>query len=220
MLSLVLAVVIAMSAISVNTLAATRMNIANGSNQKLYVDWYGYSYNFNGRLNTSTYGQIIKLNVGSSTGQVAYCIQSSKDAWTGDYTAQDYYDDLSRAQKLNLKHALIYGYQGTTNYGYNADTERIATQIVIWNICDGWFNNFAESTAVGIFTEGMSSSMATNVKACYNKIKEQMLSHTTISSYAVGKKDTPTKQKMTTNSDGTFTITLTDSKNVSKYTAI
>ncbi len=41
MLSLVLAVVIAMSAISVNTLAATRMNIANGSNQKLYVDWYG-----------------------------------------------------------------------------------------------------------------------------------------------------------------------------------
>lgn len=187
MLSLVLAVVIAMSAISVNTLAATRMNIANGSNQKLYVDWYGYSYNFNGRLNTSTYGQIIKLNVGSSTGQVAYCIQSSKDAWTGDYTAQDYYDDLSRAQKLNLKHALIYGYQGTTNYGYNADTERIATQIVIWNICDGWFNNFAESTAVGIFTEGMSSSMATNVKACYNKIKEQMLSHTTIPSYAVGK---------------------------------
>ena len=217
MLSLVLAAVIAMSAISVNTLAATIMNIANGSNQKLYVDWYSYSYNFNGRLNTSTYGQIIKLNVGSSTGQVAYCIQSSKDAWTGDYTAQDYYDDLSRAQKLNLKHALIYGYQGTTNYGYNADTERIATQIVIWNICDGWFNNFAESTAVGIFTEGMSSSMATNVKACYNKIKEQMLSHTTIPSYAVGKKDTPTKQKMTTNSDGTFTITLTDSKNVSKY---
>lgn len=129
MLSLVLAVVIAMSAISVNTLAATRMNIANSSNQKLYVDWYGYSYNFNGRLNTSTYGQIIKRNVGSSTGQVAYCIQSSKDAWTGDYTAQDYYDDLSRAQKLNLKHALIYGYQGTTNYGYNADTERIATQM-------------------------------------------------------------------------------------------
>ena len=74
MLSLVLAVVIAMSAISVNTLAATRMNIANGSNQKLYVDWYGYSYNFNGRLNTSTYGQIIKLNVGSSTGQVAVII--------------------------------------------------------------------------------------------------------------------------------------------------
>ena len=217
MLSLVLAVVIAMSAMSLNTFAATIMNIVNGSNQKLYVDWYGYSYNFNGRLNTSTHGQIIKLNVGSSTGQVAYCIQSSKDAWTGDYTAQDYYDDLSRAQRLNLKHALIYGYQGTTKYGYNADTERIATQIVIWNICDGWFNNFAESTAVGIFTEGMSSSMATNVKACYNKIKEQMLSHTTIPSYAVGKKDTPTKQKMTTNSDGTFTITLTDSKNVSKY---
>lgn len=217
MLSLVLAVVIAMSAISVNTLAATIMNIANGSNQKLYVDWYSYSYNFNGRLNTSTYGQIIKLNVGSSTGQVAYCVQSSKDAWSSDYTAQKDTNLFTPSQKLNLKHALIYGYQGTTKYGYNADTERIATQIVIWNICDGWFNNSSESTAVGIFTEGMSSSMATNVKACYNKIKEQMLSHTTIPSYAVGKKDTPTKKKMTTNSDGTFTITLTDSKNVSKY---
>ena len=224
MMSLVLAVVIAMSAISVNTLAATIMNIVNGSNQKLYVDWYSYSYNFNGRLNTSTYGQIIKLNVGSSTGQVAYCIQSSKNAWTSDYTAEEYYNfgfgnntaEITKRQ-AHIKHALIYGYQGTTKYGYNADTERIATQIVIWNICDGWFNNSYESTAVGIFTEGMSSSMATNVKACYNKIKEQMLSHTTIPSYAVGKKDTPTKKKMTTNSDGTFTITLTDSKNVSKY---
>lgn len=224
MLSLVLAAVIAMSAISVNTLAATIMNIANGSNQKLYVDWYSYSYNFNGRLNTSTYGQIIKLNVGNSTGQVAYCIQSSKNAWTSDYTAEEYYNfglgnntaEITKRQ-AHIKHALIYGYQGTTKYGYNADTERIATQIVIWNICDGWFNNSYESTAVGIFTEGMSSSMATNVKACYNKIKEQMLSHTTIPSYAVGKKDTPTKKKMTTNSNGTFTITLTDSKNVSKY---
>lgn len=107
---------------------------------------------------------------------------------------------------------------GYNKYGYNADTERIATSIVTWNICDGWFNNSSESTAVGIFTEDMSSSMATNVKACYNKIKEQMLSHLTIPSYAV--KPTVTnvpKQKMTTNSDGTFTITLTDSKNVSKY---
>ena len=218
MLSLVLAVVIAMSAISVNTLAATIMNIVNGSNQKLYVDWYGYTYNFNGRLNTSTYGQIVKLNVGSSTGQVAYCIQPSKDAWTSDYTAQKTYNLLSLTQQQNLKHALIYGYQGTTKYGYNADTERIATQIVIYNICKGWFNNFSESTAVGIFVEDMSSSMATNVKACYNKIKEQMLSHLTIPSYAV--KPTVTnvpKQKMTTNSDGTFTITLTDSKKVSKY---
>lgn len=218
MLSLIFAVVIAMSAISVNTLATTIMNIADGSNQKLYVDWYSYSYNFNGRLNTSTYGQIIKLNVGSSTGQVAYCIQSSKDAWTSDYTAQDAYDVLSPTQHRNLKHALIYGYQGTTKYGYSADTERIATQIVIWNICDGWFNNSSESTAVGVFTEGMSSTMASNVKACYNKIKEQMLSHLTIPSYAV--KPTVTnvhKQKMTTNSNGTFTITLNDSNNVSKY---
>ena len=217
MLSLVLSVVIAMSAISLNTFAATILDIKDGSTNKLYVDWYSYSYNFNGRLNTSTYGQIIKLNVGSPTGQVAYCIQSSKDAWTSDYTAQKTYNLLSLTQQQNLKHALIYGYQGTTKYGYNADTERIATSIVTWNICDGWFNNSSESTAVGIFTEDMSSSMATNVKACYNKIKEQMLSHTTIPSYAVGKKDTPTKQKMTTNSDGTFTITLTDSKNVSKY---
>ena len=218
MLSLVLSVVIAMSAISLNTFAATIMNIENGSNQKLYVDWYDYSYNFNGRLNASIYGQIVKLNVGSPTGQVAYCIQSSKNAWTSYYTAQKTYKLLSSTQQQNLKHALIYGYQGTTKYGYNADTERIATQIVIWNICDGWFNNSSESTAVGIFTEDMSSSMATNVKACYNKIKEQMLSHRTIPSYAV--KTTVTnvpKQKMTTNSDGTFTITLTDSKNVSKY---
>ena len=135
MLSLVLAVVIAMSAISVNTLAATIMNIVNGSNQKLYVDWYDYSYNFNGRLNTSTYGQIIKLNVGSPTGQVAYCIQSSKDAWTSDYTAQKTYNLLSLTQQQNLKHALIYGYQGIyitefsyKNINYEIETKNITLE--------------------------------------------------------------------------------------------
>ena len=50
MLSLVLSVVIAMSAISLNTFAATILDIKDGSTNKLYVDWYSYSYNFNGRL--------------------------------------------------------------------------------------------------------------------------------------------------------------------------
>ncbi len=39
MLSLIFAVVIAMSAISVNTLAATILDIKDGSTNKLYVDF-------------------------------------------------------------------------------------------------------------------------------------------------------------------------------------
>ena len=122
MLSLVLAAVIAMSAISVNTLAATIMNIANGSNQKLYVDWYGYSYNFNGRLNTSTYGQIIKYITatcadgiytynGDSTSEFRYTLKNSTFAIaelpTGDYTVTEYnnardYSPKQQTQKIKI----------------------------------------------------------------------------------------------------------------------
>ena len=118
-----------------------------------------------------------------------------------------------------MKYAAIYTIKNAseTKYGYSNEVENIASQIINWTILHNWFNTSSESSVLNVYTANMSSSVASNVKACYNKIKEQILSHKTIPSFAVGKGQTPTPKKMTTNADGTFSITLTDNKNCSSY---
>ena len=203
-------------------------SVINGK-QKLYISYYPYSYNFSGSgLGTSIYGQFVKINVGSANGEYAYCMDAEADSGitgTSIFTAEDF--NLSGWVQRNytsnqiklMKYAAIYTIKNAseTKYGYSNEVENIASQIINWTILHNWFNTSSESSVLNVYTANMPSSVASNVKACYNKIKEQILSHKTIPSFAVGKGQTPTPKKMTTNADGTFSITLTDSKNVSKY---
>ena len=197
--------------------------------QKLYISYYPYSYNFSGSgLGTSIYGQFVKINVGSANGEYAYCMDAEADSGitgTSIFTAEDF--NLSDWVKRNytsnqiklMKYAAIYTIKNAseTKYGYSNEVENIASQIINWTILHNWFNTSSESSVLNVYTANMPSSVASNVKACYNKIKEQILSHKTIPSFAVGKGQTPTPKKMTTNADGTFSITLTDNKNCSSY---
>lgn len=203
-------------------------SVINGK-QKLYISYYPYSYNFSGSgLGTSIYGQFVKINVGSANGEYAYCMDAEADSGitgTSIFTAEDF--DLSDWVKRNytsnqiklMKYAAIYTIKNAseTKYGYSNEVENIASQIINWTILHNWFNTSSESSVLNVYTANMPSSVASNVKACYNKIKEQILSHETIPSFAVGKGQTPTPKKMTTNADGTFSITLTDNKNCSSY---
>ena len=203
-------------------------SVINGK-QKLYISYYPYSYNFSGSgLGTSIYGQFVKINVGSANGEYAYCMDAESDSGitgTSIYTAEDF--NLSVWVKRNctsnqiklMKYAAIYTIKNAseTKYGYSNEVENIASQIINWTILHNWFNTSSESSVLNVYTANMPSSVASNVKACYNKIKEQILSHKTIPSFAVGKGQTPTPKKMTTNADGTFSITLTDNKNCSSY---
>ena len=203
-------------------------SVINGK-QKLYISYYPYSYNFSGSgLGTSIYGQFVKINVGSANGEYAYCMDAEADSGitgTSIFTAEDF--NLSDWVKRNytsnqiklMKYAAIYTIKNAseTKYGYSNEVENIASQIINWTILHNWFNTSSESSVLNVYTANMSSSVASNVKACYNKIKEQILSHKTIPSFAVGKGQTPTPKKMTTNADGTFSITLTDNKNCSSY---
>lgn len=202
-------------------------SVINGK-QKLYISYYPYSYNFSGSgLGTSIYGQFVKINVGSANGEYAYCMDAEADSGitgTSIFTAKDFMSDwvkrnyTSNQIKL-MKYAAIYTIKNAseTKYGYSNEVENIASQIINWTILHNWFNTSSESSVLNVYTANMSSSVASNVKACYNKIKEQILSHKTIPSFAVGKGQTPTPKKMTTNADGTFSITLTDNKNCSSY---
>ena len=203
-------------------------SVINGK-QKLYISYYPYSYNFSGSgLGTSIYGQFVKINVGSANGEYAYCMDAEADSGitgTSIFTAEDF--NLSDWVKRNytsnqiklMKYAAIYTIKNAseTKYGYSNEVENIASQIINWTILHNWFNTSSESSVLNVYTANMSSSVASNVKACYNKIKEQILSHKTIPSFAVGKGQTSTPKKMTTNADGTFSITLTDNKNCSSY---
>lgn len=203
-------------------------SVINGK-QKLYISYYPYSYNFSGSgLGTSIYGQFVKINVGSANGEYAYCMDAEADSGitgTSIFTAEDF--NLSKWVKRNytsnqiklMKYAAIYTIKNAseTKYGYSNEVENIASQIINWTILHNWFNTSSESSVLNVYTANMPSSVASNVKACYNKIKEQILSHKTIPSFAVGKGQTPTPKKMTTNADGTFSITLTDNKNCSSY---
>lgn len=203
-------------------------SVINGK-QKLYISYYPYSYNFSGSgLGTSIYGQFVKINVDSANGEYAYCMDAEADSGktgTSIFTAEDF--NLSDWVKRNytsnqiklMKYAAIYTIKNAseTKYGYSNEVENIASQIINWTILHNWFNTSSESSVLNVYTANMPSSVASNVKACYNKIKEQILSHKTIPSFAVGKGQTPTPKKMTTNADGTFSITLTDNKNCSSY---
>lgn len=203
-------------------------SVINGK-QKLYISYYPYSYNFSGSgLGTSIYGQFVKINVGSANGEYAYCMDAEADSGitgTSIFTAEDF--NLSGWVNRNytsnqiklMKYAAIYTIKNAseTKYGYSNEVENIASQIINWTILHNWFNTSSESSVLNVYTANMPSSVASNVKACYNKIKEQILSHKTIPSFAVGKGQTPTPKKMTTNADGTFSITLTDNKNCSSY---
>lgn len=203
-------------------------SVINGK-QKLYISYYPYSYNFSGSgLGTSIYGQFVKINVGSANGEYAYCMDAKADSGitgTSIFTAEDF--NLSDWVKRNytsnqiklMKYAAIYTIKNAseTKYGYSNEVENIASQIINWTIQHNWFNTSSESSVLNVYTANMPSSVASNVKACYNKIKEQILSHKTIPSFAVGEGQTPTPKKMTTNADGTFSITLTDNKNCSSY---
>ena len=197
--------------------------------RQLYISYYPYSYNFSGSgLGTSIYGQFVKINVGSANGEYAYCMDAEADSGitgTSIFTAEDF--NLSDWVKRNytsnqiklMKYAAIYTIKNAseTKYGYSNEVENIASQIINWTILHNWFNTSSESSVLNVYTANMPSSVASNVKACYNKIKEQILSHKTIPSFAVGEGQTPTPKKMTTNADGTFSITLTDNKNCSSY---
>ncbi len=134
-------------------------------------NYFPYYYNFQGSGLSSIYGQIPDL---TADGQTAYCIDSLADSGNGAGTQSRFTVDEIRTPNNPLSVAISYGYTGKTKYGYSAETEQLATQIMVWCIQDGWYDNSSESTALDRFTAGMGSTLAANVKTVYGKIKANM----------------------------------------------
>lgn len=214
----------------------TRADAAVGSKEvscwyfynKSSGSWYWFNY---GGMN----GGIPKLTVDD---QVAYCVQPNVAAGGGTPNVtlfngaswNEVLSSITSEQKRLVDLALSYGYarwasadEDYTNRfaeitpSSTDDIERIATQLVIWAILEGWFDNSSESTALNAFTADMSANgVGSAVRSAYDTIKSDIVGHPTkFPSFS----SSSTENKLEYNSaTKKWSITLTDSNYVSdKY---
>ena len=167
---------------AVNTTAFSNTVYADswvtGDGVSVTCDYFQYTYDFSSSGLTPIFGQIPKL---TANGQVAYCIDSMANSGPGG-NSSPFLIGSAMDKDSTISLALAYGYIGTTKYGYSSDVEQLATQIMIWCIEDGWYNNTSEATALNYFTANMGS-IASSVKDVYQKIKEQILAHRIVPSF-------------------------------------
>ena len=217
MISTFLSAVIAFTSLGLGSLTGnvSAASWTLGSSAVINVDSYPFGYNFEGSGLRYPEGGLVgmwatcipKLSV---DGQVAYCIDSR--ATQGPNGQSNGTVDDSYADDHRISLALAYGYTGSTKYGYSSDTERLATQIVIWNIMDGWYDNDSEATALYYFTAQMGdSTLIANVKTVYYKIKDNIKSYNTKPSFSgnSGNMEYSSSTKK-------WTYKFTDTKNVAR----
>lgn len=207
--SMILTAATTLTAINLTPLAQTVSadSWVTGENVNVTCNYFPYTFNFSGSGLTSIFGQFPNM---TANGQIAYCSDSLADSGGGGnisrFTVKDNYSDNS---PVSL--AIAYGYTGRTKYGYSAETEQLATQIVIWCIQDGWYDNSSESTALNYFTANMGNTLASNVKTVYGKIKANMKEYGKVPSFD----NKTTIRKMIYNSStNKWSLTLTDRNGV------
>ena len=182
----------------------------------MYYDFVGYKQD----ITNGKYAQYQKYSAAGN--KVAYCIQLGTDfSSTSSGKPQSTISTLTQTQQNYVIATMIYGYQGTTRYGKSADIERCATQAVLWAIQLDAFNkddaNFLSHAFVtsGGHLGNCSTANANAAKEVYNKIKEQVLSHFTIPSFAALNKNQATGKNITLKWDGSkYSASVTDTKGV------
>lgn len=221
----IMAVATVLALVNFSALTGAAADLINGS--KVNVDCtyfadgagYYYEYDFRGQNMVLPDGSLLLMFGGipklTANGKVAYCIKSNASAGVVDNTSAFVVSDGSIENEDLLDLALSYGFTGKTKYNADADVERIATQILIWCITDGWFDNASETKALNIYTAGMGA-IAADVKSVYQALKSNVLNHTSdVPSFS----SSVTEHKMTYNSSTKeWALKLTDTCSVTdKY---
>ena len=169
--------------------------------QSKVLDW---SYNFEGSGLKNAYDPLTGRNTNDAfrykwaqefyfwndeSGNNCYCVQLGTEhdnsiemssVSFNDDKMKQYYKDGN--QRNYLKSATIYAYKGKTKYGYNADTERVASQAMIWTVSGGFFDSSSENLSSDENTilnriYAPSSADHKNLVDCYKKMKGDILSH-------------------------------------------
>lgn len=149
-------------------------------------DWIsGFYYDFTSHKELGLGGKHGQHQRLKANGQVAYCVEPGVQVQEGNKTASSVIKGLSDNQQQLIKYAFIYGYNGTSRYGYASDVEEVATQAIMWAIVKGLFNTDKTETFLNCAFGGKTSSANRDAcKAVYYKIEAQMLSHRTIPAFS------------------------------------
>lgn len=169
--------------------------------QSKVLDW---SYNFEGSGLKNAYDPLTGGNTNDAfrykwaqefyfwndeSGNNCYCVQFGTEhdnnivmssSTFDDEGIKKYYKDVD--QRKNLKVATIFAYKGKTKYGYNADTERVASQAMIWTVSGGFFDSSSENLSSDENTilnriYAPSSADHKNLVDCYKKMKGDILNY-------------------------------------------
>lgn len=182
----------------------------------------GFYFDWNGNFGCGGhYGQHQRLH--TEDGRPAYCVEPDEHFTDGNKTIRDTFDSFTFQQQRYITAALIYGYNGTTKYGYSWQTEYVATQGIIWAIAVGAFNTSQEGMLQDCaFGGSTSSTNKANAKAVYTRIKTQILSHYTIPSFTVDRQSLASTKEITleyNSATGRYEGSVTDTNGVlSGYT--
>lgn len=168
-----------------------------------------------------------------------YCIDPILPyAEYGGYTANEWtvaeqWNSLSIAQRRALGLLFIYGYPNgvTASTTLTKRGAHAATQMIVREICYGMRSSTAPFTCTdtrfidlfesddygNLFTDGISSAnnaRVYNLKSSYYTIAENMANHFVVPSFAATDKAFAQTYEMKANSDGTYSVTLTDTNNI------
>lgn len=152
-------------------------------------------------------------------GKDAYCIQPGYSLYSGNTLIEgesSVWDGVSKDKQKAVNIALLYGKPGNSkNLGYTEGQQWIATQVIVWEILSG-----CRSTSAGFkctntkFIDALTAGDHNpGVKAVYNTIANAMANHHTVPSFASNLASSAPTHTMQY-SNGTYSVTLTDSNNV------
>lgn len=211
----------------------------------------GFSYNFSGGdgkalglPHRNAQGQYDRLSV---NGNVAYCIECGDKASVGqNTTVTDLTQLLRNASNMSsqekaryVTYTLMYGYTGSTKYGYSADVERAATQAFVWLITTGDVadssisntclfdpytasltaaeQNFFKFAFMSSSYETMNPTYAAQARDVVAKLKEQIYLHEVVPSFMSRTPNLASQRKVTLKYNAStklFEAALTDTNGV------
>ncbi len=168
-----------------------------------------------------------------------YCIDPGIEIGTGSpyqdslLTTKEAWNSLSRLQRDAIGLALIYGFPNGINPTsfHEKKGAQAATQMIIWEICYGmrspyfpytctdqrYYNMFNSDSVGNEFTDGATGAnngTIRNMKAVYQQVSDKMAQHFKRPSFLSMDSDTAQVFDLSPNSNGKYSVTLTDSNNM------
>ena len=211
--AILLAILMVLSTIPMSVFAVTPGGTATISGTSDWLNNYKYAfsgYTFPDGTHTGAHGTYQNLK---ADGQVAYCVEPGKSLSAGIKDVSAAWGGLTANQRALITAAFIYGYNGTTQWA-NADTEYVATQVLIWAIVKGVFNTANESAYFEYAFKGTGPTAKQTAITVYGYIKDQIVTHRTVPSF-----DGQTVTLRYNSSTGKYEGSITDTNGVlSGYT--